>query len=179
MVRVTEILSILDYGAPKDRMELQAPAGRLLHRHVLTKLAGFYLPPPHPYILHYVNKTLVWCERMIEEIIIVNGRPAVEIKLVDSKLGLIGHGDIIAALRGYKYPYVLDFKRVSSLHWITRLQLAAYHHMAEQMLRRKLCRAAVHIPVNGEIKMWEPPSRVEDDWAGFLNCMMLYGVSKS
>lgn len=178
MVRVTEVLSILDYGAPKDRMELAAGAGKLVHRHVLTQLAGYYLPPPHPYILHYVNKTLVWCERMIEEIVFLNGRPAIEFEVVDTKLGLKGHLDLVAILRGYKYPYVLDFKRVSSLHWITRLQLAAYHNMAERKLRKKLCRAAIHIPVQGEIKMWEPTTRVEDDWAGFLNCMMLYGVSK-
>lgn len=173
MVRVTEVLSILDYGAPKDRMELQAGVGKLVHRHVLTKLAGFYLPPPHPYILHYVNKTLVWCERMIEEVI------GVEIEVKDSKLGLVGHIDLVVKLKGYRLPYVLDLKRVSSLHWITRLQLAAYHKMATQKWRRQFARAAVHIPVQGEIKMWEPPSRVEDDWAGFLNCMMLYGVSKS
>lgn len=172
MVRVTEVLSILDYGAPKNRMELQAETGKLVHRHVLTTLAGLYLPPPHPFIKVYVDRTLKWCDRMIEEVM------GVEVEVKDTKLGLKGHIDLLAKLKGYRLPYVLDLKRVSSLHWITRLQLSAYHKLATQKWRRQFCRAAIHIPVNGEIKMWEPPSRVEDDWAGFLNCMMLYGVSQ-
>ncbi len=172
MVRVTEVLSILDYGAPKDRMMLQAAAGRLVHRHVLTKLAGYYLPPPHPYIQVYVDRTLRWCERMIDEVM------GVEVEVKDTKLGLVGHLDLVASLKGYREPFVLDLKRVSSLQWIVRLQLAAYHQMAEKKWRRKFRRAAVHIPVNGEIKLWEPTTRVENDWAGFLNCMMLYGMSR-
>lgn len=173
MVRVTEVLGILKYGEiPNHRLELAREVGVLVHRHVLTTLAGYYLPPPHPYIKQYVDKTLRWCDMMIEEVM------GVEIEVKDTAFGIVGHIDLPARLKGYKTPFILDLKRVSNLQWATKLQLGAYHHMAEIKWRRKFRRAAVHIPAQGEIKLWEPSGKPEEDWAIFLNLLNVYNFSK-
>ena len=89
MIRVSEVLSILKYGeVSNSRMELRREEGTLIHRHSLSTLGGYYLPPPHPYIGQYVNKVLKWADLMIEEVL------GVEVEIKDTALGLVGHLDL-------------------------------------------------------------------------------------
>ncbi len=173
MVRVTEVLGILKYGeVPESRMMLRREEGILVHRHSLTAIAGYYLPPPHPHIKQYVDKVLKWADRMVEEVL------GVEVEVTDRALGLVGHLDLPCRLKGYKEPWVIDLKRVSALMWVTALQLGAYHYMAEKKWRRKFRRGALWIPVSGELKLWEPPTNPAHDWAVFLNLLNVYNDSR-
>lgn len=60
----------------------------------------------------------------------------IEQELIDKKLGLIGHCDLIGEINGHNY--LIDFKTSKKIGKSYPLQLAAYSYMAEKQFKIKI-----------------------------------------
>jgi len=170
-VRVTQGLSILSrFDGVKPRLLIQAmEEGRQTHKACLGWVKGLYFPVPKE-IEASVEGFKLWYGNAIEEVL------CVEEELKDKTLGLVGHVDLIARIKGEELFSVIDLKR-STVDWICGLQLGAYEYMAEKKYRRKFGpRYALRIGKDGKTRM--VPFNDPNDWPVFLGIYSAYNHSR-
>lgn len=144
-VSVTEVLSILPADFDKANphvLERAMAQGQEIHRYCALVAQGLWLPASAE-IQQAVEHFRGWFEKAVEEVLFVE-RP-----FLCKPYMLGGTPDLIAILKGEMYPMLIDYKR-----HIDRkragLQLAAYHFLVKQNLKRKISSRAIALEVNND-----------------------------
>lgn len=189
LARVTSVLSYVNaewykhwlrsldskgYDAFKEAERISREStefGRNVHKIVETYLKdGMAIDKP--------DRTAVCANHIIKWLYEVKAKPLyIEQELIDKKLGLIGHCDLIAEINGHNY--LIDFKTSKALKRDMPLQLAAYSYMAENQFKIKIDNGVIiRTPKDPEA---DPQFEVQEYhglrktyWPVFKQCLQVY-----
>lgn len=179
-ISVTTALSVLDHGfgdIPYHIMQEAARIGKETHRFCLGWIASDgALFGAAPDISPFVDKFIKWFESTVQEVFMIEGKPAVEV-YVTHPSGYAGHIDLIAKIKGDRTFSIIDLKRTAMISKFVGLQLAGYQYAAEAQFNRVFKRRfALHIPKEGPCKAVEF-NKIADR-IHFLNALQLYKYLK-
>ncbi len=141
-IRVTSVLSSVDAEwykywvksvgiAECERISRESAAfGTEVHKIVEGHLTGEYVVSTNVRQVECANHIIKWLQE-------IKAKPLhIERELIDKKLGLIGHCDLLAEINGHNY--IVDFKTSKKVGKSYPLQLAAYSYMAERQFKIKI-----------------------------------------
>lgn len=105
----------------------------------------------------------------------------IEQELIDKKLGLIGHCDLIGEINGHNY--LIDFKTSKKIGKSYPLQLAAYSYMAEKQFKLKIDNGVIVRTPNDpkaepQFEVVEYHSLKKQFWPVFKQCLAVYKYFK-
>jgi CRISPR/Cas system-associated exonuclease Cas4 (RecB family) len=105
----------------------------------------------------------------------------IEKELIDKKLGLIGHADLIAEINGHNY--VVDYKTSKKIGKSYALQLAAYSYMAEKQFKIKIDNGVIVRTPNDpkaepQFEVKEYHGLKKQYWPMFKSCLAVYKYFK-
>ena len=126
-VSVTQVLSPWsDFSRVRPEvLHAAALRGTRVHAIAAAILKGHYVPQPDPDIRGYVESFRRWVDLMAPVVV------AVEPLWVCPVLGIQGHPDLVAVLKGDYYPTLIDLKTPVTKLRTWRLQIAGYQLLAE------------------------------------------------
>jgi hypothetical protein len=99
--------------------------GSAAHAAAAAHLQGLYAPPLQPDWQLYVESFKKWADLAIDKVIVVEQR------FVNKKLGYCGQPDLVAVLKGEKYPVLIDWKTGQAHQKFWALQITAYRTLLE------------------------------------------------
>lgn len=105
----------------------------------------------------------------------------IEQELIDKKLGLIGHCDLIGEINGHNY--LIDFKTSKKVGKSYPLQLAAYSYMAEKQFKIKIDNGVIVRTPNDpkaepQFEVCEFHNLKKQYWPIFKQCLAVYKYFK-
>lgn len=105
----------------------------------------------------------------------------IEQELIDKKLGLIGHCDLLAEINGHNY--IVDFKTSKKIGKSYPLQLAAYSYMAEKQFKIKIDNGVIVRTPNDpkaepQFEVQEYHNLKKQFWPIFRDCLSVYKYFK-
>lgn len=147
-IRVTSVLGFLDSAWKEywyknlakscsnpmeeaDRIGKESGAfGTAVHEIVEAHLLKHPLEKVYtPRQLQCAGTLIQWLTEAGAEVLMVDGRPAIEFEVVSESLGLIGHLDAVLTIDGT--PWLIDWKTSSKMRKTFPLQKAAYAKMLQ------------------------------------------------
>ncbi len=167
LASVTEVLSpYADFSKVRpDVLEEAKLRGSLAHGLFAAYALCLWIPAVPDNCVGFFDSFKRWFDATVEKTI------AVEVELICGKYEFCGHPDWIGIIRGDKFPTLIDWKTGQAQMKVHRLQIAAYHHLAEETygVKRVLL---MHPKPNGAIaKVVEHTGTIHLDFATFLNCL--------
>ncbi len=167
---VTEALSPWqDFSRVRpDVLEEAKLRGSLAHGLFAAYALCLWIPAVPDNCVGYFDSFKTWFSMAVEKTL------AVEKEMVCKKYGFIGHPDWIGIIKGDRHPTLIDWKTGQTQMKAHRLQIAAYHHLAEETygVKRVLL---MHPKPNGAVaKVVEHTGTIHSDFATFLNCLSAY-----
>jgi hypothetical protein len=121
----------------------------------------------------FFKSFLDWADRDVTEF------KAVEIELVNAKLGYMGHPDAVVRIPGDQGLTIIDYKTPMSISRSWHPQIAAYAHLAREGgydIRRAL---AVRLRKKGTSPILTLIDIDGEPWAAFLNALGAYRYFKT
>lgn len=170
---VTKILSPWqDFSkVPPEVLANAADRGVRVHQACSTLIQGLWFSEPPEDIYGYVESFANWVDTA-DPICV-----AAEVELVDISLGFCGHPDLICLIG--PDVIVIDLKTPASPAASWRLQLAAYHHLANINGYAVNRTATLRLSKDGKpAKFDEFTATTNTDFAVFLNCLSAYRYFK-
>ena len=124
---VTEVLAkYSDFSQVNpDRLEAACNRGTAVHRFACAYARGLWAPFSGE-IQGYCQSFQNWFDQYVEKVILT------EPYLIDSTHGYDGHLDLLAVLKGDKYPSVIDYKTPVAKNITWAVQCAAYLNLAKK-----------------------------------------------
>lgn len=150
--------------------------GREVHKIIENHIRGVSHPFTDGPVYRCASSVINWLsENKIQPLYI-------ECELIDKKLGLIGHADLIGEKDGKNY--VIDYKTGSAMKAEMPLQLAAYSYMAENQYKIKIdngiiLRAPRDVEKGGEFEVGEYTNLRKKYWPIFKKALDLYKYFKT
>jgi hypothetical protein len=120
----------------------------------------------------FFKSFLGWTDRAVMEF------KAIEIELINTKLGYMGHPDAIVRMKGDSRLTVIDYKTPMSASKTWLPQIAAYAHLAKEGgydIKRGL---AVRLRKSGGSPILTQVDIDGEPWAAFLNALGAYRYFK-
>jgi len=126
MESVTQVLSpFTDFSKIKEDVLTRATErGIAVHRACALVARGLWVKALPEDCQGYVQSFQKWYDYMVVKVI------AVEAELKNEAFGYKGHPDLIAILKGKKYPSIIDYKTPVALRKVWKGQLSAYRDLA-------------------------------------------------
>jgi len=120
----------------------------------------------NPEVEPYVVSFKMWMETVVRKIHFI------EKEVIDEDLGLIGHIDFVATIKGNPYPSVIDIKTPVNKQKLWRLQIAAYTHLTRKKLFKKLSiGGSLRLSPEGKVPKFDPYEEDRRDFAIYLSML--------
>jgi len=155
-----------------DKLAAACERGSVLHRAFASHALGLWKPELPPEYQGYFNSFARWFDNTVEETLTVEGQ------LFCKKYRFCGHPDWIGIIKGDKSPTLIDWKTGQVQMKGHRLQIAAYHHLAQEAygVKRVLL---VHPKPDGKVaKVPEHSGTLAHDFSLFLNALAVFKYFK-
>lgn len=174
MFSVTECLSPWsDFSQIRpDVLELACCRGTVLHRAFASYALGLWVPTLAEEYQGYFDSFVNWYSQTVEETI------AVEVELSCKKYGFCGHPDWIGVIKGDKHPSLIDWKTGQAQMKAHRLQVAAYHHLAQEAYGVKRVLLMHPKPDGKPAKVVGHTGTLAHDFSLFLNALAVFKYFK-
>ncbi|PWU06774.1 MAG: hypothetical protein C5B43_01290 [Verrucomicrobia bacterium] len=146
-----------------------ADRGTRVHAHCENYALGLFLTEIEDDCKNYVNFFIDWFDNMVASLLFTEQR----MNCPNRKIS--GQFDMIAVLKGDRYPTLIDIKTPASPSLSWQLQTAAYRMMAKEILSvectRRICLMLPKVGSMGKIVEYENHKKDEDL---FLKALELY-----
>lgn len=109
----------------EDVLAAAQERGTIVHLACANYARGVWSPVP-PECRGYLHSFAQWFDSYVDKAI------SVEQEYRDEKLGIVGHPDLIAIVKGDNVPSLIDLKTAAAAHKLWRMQLAAYRHLCQE-----------------------------------------------
>lgn len=166
---VTRVLGVFaDFSRiPPHVLNHAAARGTKVHAACSAIAKGLWCPPQEPEVQPYVDSFRRWFDRYVESV------SAVEVELVDEKLGFCGHPDLICRIKGDKWDEltVVDLKTPATKNRLWSAQLAAYRHLAETEIDPPKRTASLRLRKDGSRALFDEYEDQARDLAAFLSAL--------
>lgn len=116
-----------------DVLEAAAYRGGKVHQYIAMQLLGLWIPGGiEPHYQGYMDSFTAWHDQTVERTLYV------EIEVICTCFGFIGHIDWVGIIRGDKGLSILDWKSPIAEAKSFVLQLSTYKHLAEEHIKTDL-----------------------------------------
>ena len=166
---VTQIISPwADFSMIKpDVLERAAARGTKVHQICAAIATGLWVPSVPEECQGYIDSFRRWWD-LVETVHIV------EEEIIDETYGFLGHMDICCTLKNEESPVVVDHKTPIAQQKSWKLQLAAYHRLAE--IRGFSCNRvfSLRLKKDGSLPIADECKDIDQHFNIFLGALSAY-----
>lgn len=151
---------------PKHILNMASERGIQVHTICASIAKGLFISPQEitSDVKGYITSFKKWFE-YVDQVILV------EEELIDSKIGFIGHPDLVVKMIGDQHLTLVDLKTSSIVGKTWNVQLAAYWHLTTTQKKLNIKRSgSLRLKQNGNFPIFDEYTNTRNiDFAAFLS----------